>query len=153
MWESISRLTYDTQPQFPIGKRIIIVIKKHSPVLHSLRTLAEACTCHELGELGKVCCSTQNHQSPYFPLEVYTSHKCTKGIWKQFVLAVNLYVKPCRFCMTLRAKKKERKIVQADNVFDTEMIITLDRFLWAGNAICLVGAESKDHCSPWKDCL
>jgi len=50
--------------------------------------------------------------------------------------------------MTLRAKKKERKIVQADNVFDTEMIITLDRFLWAGNAICLVGAESKDHCSP-----
>lgn len=53
--------------------------------------------------------------------------------------------------MTLRAKKE--KIVEADNVFDTAMMITLDRFLWASNAICLVAAESKNHCSPWKDHL
>lgn len=55
--------------------------------------------------------------------------------------------------MTLREKKKKGKNIQADNVFGTETIITPDRFLWAGNAICLVDAESKDHCSPWKDHL
>lgn len=56
--------------------------------------------------------------------------------------------------MTLRVKKKKKKKnVQADNVFGTETIITPERFLWAGNAICLVNAESKDHCSPRKDYL
>lgn len=149
MWESISRLAYDMLPQLPIAKRTIIVIKKRSPVLHSLG-------CWQKPVLA-MCWENFTSvffypESPYFPLEVYTLCKCTKHIWKQFVLAVNLYEKSCCICMKLRAKKA-KKIVRADNVFDTAMTITLDRFLWAGNAICLVDAESKEHCSPWKDCL
>lgn len=53
MREYISRLAYDTLPQFPIGKRMITVIKKPftSPTLTGV--LAEACSCHVLGQLHK----------------------------------------------------------------------------------------------------